>query len=108
MQFLDKAGLRLLKQYIDQSTTGVSVQYGTTEYWDSQIGYIPAKGEIIVYSDYDTIEKDGQTIDVPGIKIGSGNAYIQDLSFVDSGLSDKLLDHIQNQSIHVTSEQKIS
>ena len=107
MQFLDKAGLRLLKRYIDQSVTSVSVQYGTTEYWNSQIGYVPAKGEIIVYSDYDTTEKDGQTVDVPGIKIGSGNGYVQDLSFVNEGLVDRLLAHIQDSSIHVTNEQKI-
>lgn len=32
MQFLDKAGLKLIKKYIDQSVTSVPVNYGTTEY----------------------------------------------------------------------------
>ena len=107
MQFLDKAGLKLIKRYIDQSVTSASIQYGTTEYWNSKQGYVPAKGEIIVYSDHSTIEKDGQIIDVPGIKIGSGNGYVQDLVFIDDGISDALLDHINNTTIHVSSEDRL-
>lgn len=48
--------------------------------------FIPLKGEIIVYDDYAiaTYEENGETktINVPGIKVGTGNAYLGDLSFI--------------------------
>ena len=60
------------------------------------------KGEIIVYSDYQTV--DGTVI--PGIKIGTGNAYVGDLPFVDEDTRVTLLAHIGNADIHVTAAQK--
>lgn len=82
------------------------VMYATSSYWETCRGYIPAQGQIIVYSDYKTYEKDGKTITVPGIKIGSGNAYIQDLAFIDEALVNDLLMHINNNNVHVTPEEK--
>lgn len=78
----------------------------TTENWNNAFGFIPLKGEIIVYDDYKTIvvtNPYGQQItrNVPGIKIGSGNAYVQDLAFVDDELRDKLMAHIENQEMHL-------
>ena len=81
--------------------------YGTTEYWNSRIGYIPKAGEVIIYSDYKTMEKDGELVDVPGIKIGSGNGYVQDLAFISEDDSEALMEHIDNGNIHVTLEKKI-
>ena len=78
----------------------------TTEYWNNAIGYIPEPGEIIIYSDYQTKEVDGQIINIPGIKIGSGNGYVQDLAFLNQDLADALYDHITNVSIHATPEEK--
>jgi len=82
------------------------VQYATTDFWDSCRGYIPNKGQIIVYSDYKTITKDGETVTVPAIKIGSGNGYIQDLPFVGDDIRDEILKHTSNTNIHVTPEEK--
>ena len=106
MQFLDKAGLKLIKKYIDQSVTSVPVNYGTTEYWNSKIGYVPAKGEIIVYTDRATVDSEGHPVSTTGIKIGSGNGYVQDLGFMDDQLL-ALLDHVNDSSVHVTNEQKM-
>lgn len=78
----------------------------TTEYWDNASGYIPKSGEIIIYSDYQTKEVDGQIINIPGIKIGSGNGYVQDLAFLNQDLADALYDHITNTIIHVTQAEK--
>lgn len=78
----------------------------TTEYWNNAVGYIPKPGEIIIYSDYKTKEVDGQIINVPGIKIGSGNGYVQDLEFLNEDLSAALYDHITNDTIHVTQAEK--
>lgn len=85
---------------------GHYIKYNTTEYWNNQRGYIPKAGEIIIYSDYDSIRKDGQTIDIPKVKIGSGNAYVQDLAFVGDDIAIDLINHITNTDVHVTPSEK--
>ena len=44
---------------------------------------------------------------MPNIKIGTGNAYVQDLAFVDENTKNILLEHIHNQDIHTTLAEKI-
>ena len=80
----------------------VGIYSGTTEYWNSQVGYIPGAGELIIYTDYKSV--DGK--DVPGIKVGSGNGYVQDLAFVSEADSDALFEHINNTNIHVSAAEK--
>ena len=77
-----------------------------TENWDSNPLYIPEKGLIVVYSDKGTIIRDGQTINVCGIKIGDGNSYLIDLPFVGDEWAAIMEDHIQDTNIHVTLEEK--
>ena len=79
---------------------------GPTEFWNAQVGFIPEEGQIIVYTDYKTTEVDGQTVNVPGIKIGTGNGYVQDIVFVDQADSDALLAHINNTDMHITSAER--
>lgn len=81
---------------------GHYIKYNTKEYWDNQIGYVPKAGEIIIYSDYDSIREDGQTIYIPKVKIGSGNAYVQDLAFVGDDIAIDLLNHINDRSVHIS------
>lgn len=83
-----------------------NIQYGTTAYWNSMTGYAPPAGTIIVYTDRNTEVIDEQTIDIPGVKIGSGNGYVQDLAFLDEGQSSALLDHINNMNVHVSSQDR--
>lgn len=97
------------KRKLDQ----IGIQYHTTEYWNRQIGYIPKAGEIIIYSDYQTATIDGHTVYIPGMKIGSGNGYVQDLAFVTSGGGggggadeQLLLDHIADTIAHCTQAEK--
>ncbi len=85
---------------------GTVARSGSTEYWNAQLGDIPAAGEIIIYTDGRTKEVDGQTVAIPAIKIGSGNAYVQDLAFVDEDMSAALAAHIQNNDIHVSLAEK--
>ena len=75
---------------------------GTTSYWDGRTGYIPPKDTIIVYTDKATI--DGKS--VPGVKIGSGNGYVQDLAFVGDDLAAALLAHAGNTTIHITAAER--
>lgn len=88
----------------------VGIRYNTTYFWNRQVGYIPKAGEIIIYSDYKTVTVDGNTYTVPGVKIGSGNAYVQDLMFINSGGDDSeselLLAHINDAVVHVTQEER--
>ena len=83
----------------------------STANWNAAIGFIPLEGEIIIYNDYKTIRKviDGEEKDVqvPGIKIGDGRAYVQDLPFIDEELRDKSMAHINNPNIHVTLQEKL-
>lgn len=91
--------------------TRIKSKHDTTENWNNASGFIPLAGEIIVYDDYKTISyvEDGETKtkNIPGIKIGSGNAYVQDLAFIDDDLRDRLINHINNQEIHVTLGEKV-
>lgn len=68
----------------------LGIFYGTTEYWNSQYDFVPEPGQIIIYSDYTSKEVNGQTIYFPGIKIGSGNSYVQDLTFVGQDKADDI------------------
>ena len=70
----------------------------TTSYWQAHPTYLPALGEIIVYSDRSTIHG----VNEPGIKIGDGNAYVADLPFID----DTIQAHINNSAIHITTEER--
>jgi len=37
-----------------------------------------------IYSDYKVVEKDGEEIYLPGIKIGDGKAFLIDIPFLNS------------------------
>lgn len=91
--------------YESHSCSGV-VEHGTKEYWDSRLGYIPAEGTIIVYDNYKTIIKDGETVLVPAIKVGTGNGYVQDLAFVGEAEARDIEMHIADTAMHVTDEER--
>lgn len=93
----------------------IQLKHDTTEHWNNAIGFIPLPGEVIVYDDYETktytVEEYGETVtktvQIPNIKIGTGNAYVQDLAFVDEQTKAILMEHINNQNIHVTLQDKL-
>lgn len=84
----------------------IIIKHDTTARWNAAVGFIPAEGEIIVYTDYQKKEVNGETILIPGIKIGTGNAYVQDLAFVGAAESARLLEHVSDTAIHVTPEDR--
>ena len=96
-------------------TSRIQLKRDTTAHWNQAIGFIPLPGEVIIYEDYETktyiIEENGETttktINIPNIKIGTGNAYVQDLAFVDEKTRDMLMEHVINQDIHVTLGEKV-
>lgn len=93
----------------------IQLKRDTTENWNNAVGFIPLPGEVIVYTDYETktyqTEEYGETVtktvQIPNIKIGTGNAYIQDLAFVDEKTRDILMAHIEDHDIHVTLQEKV-
>ena len=95
--------------------TRIQLKRDTTQHWNEARGFIPLPGEVIVYEDYETktytVEEYGETVtktvNIPNIKIGTGNAYVQDLAFVDEKTREILMDHIRNQDVHVTLAEKL-
>lgn len=82
------------------------ISTNTVAGWAAATGYVPESGEIVIYVDRETVTIEGRTVYVPGVKIGSGNAYVQDLAFADEKLSQTVMAHINNGDIHVTVEDK--
>ena len=77
------------------------------------------EGELIIYLDYQKESKpeidsegnpvydsEGNPVEeqvlIPGIKVGDGKAYVQDLPFIDQDLRALVGDHIANELIHVS------
>lgn len=89
-----------------QFRTRVMQKIDTTANWRQNLTFIPLKGEIIIYSDYQTEVVDGVTKNIPGIKIGDGTTYGIDLPFVDEDIRRELLAHSQNGSIHISAEER--
>lgn len=85
----------------------LNVQYNTTEYWNATRGFVPKKGEIIIYSDYKTKNINDTVVTIPGIKIGSGNGYVQDLRFLNEDQADLIINHINDNNVHITSEERM-
>ena len=78
------------------------VSEGTTSYWAQNASYVPQKGEIVVYSDYET----ESGVSIAGIKVGDGSAYVVDLPFTDSKLKNRFEDHINDMVRHITSTER--
>lgn len=101
-RYLDPNGLSqydaLIKQYI-ADTEVTKVLYADTATWNSQAQLVSQQGYIYIYSDH---QQDSSGNDIPGIKVGDGNAYLIDLPF-----STKLIDeHIADAVIHITSAER--
>ncbi len=82
---------------------GSAVKMKTTEQWMSTPSYIPPRGEIDVYTDYETVtDEHGDPVLIPAIKIGDGKTYGVDLPFVGDDIRISLLNHINNNDVHIT------
>jgi len=93
---------------VNETETGIEwidlgIEHGTREYWNSKKGYIPKPGTLIIYDDYYT---DQSGLVYPGIKVGTGNAYVQDLAFIGQHEAELLDDHIHNKVIHITQKER--
>lgn len=82
---------------------GGQILSNTTEGWNNQPNLIAEAKTIYIYTDYqsETDEK-GNTVYIPGLKVGDGKAYLIDMPFTDA----LMVQHINNANIHVTAEEK--
>ena len=79
---------------------------GTTEYWNDKPQLIPKKDTIIIYTDYQSKEEEGNIINIPGIKIADGSAFLIDQPFVDEDIRKVVSSHINNSDIHITPQER--
>lgn len=91
---------------------GINISCKTTAEWQSDLTYVPALGEIIIYSDGDSYvdETSGETVPVPNIKIGDGMAYCVDLPFIHQAEVNRILqqldNHIRDTTVHITAAER--
>ena len=93
----------LNKRYIGDLFS-TKIRINTTANWDADKSYVPDAGVLIIYTDGAT-EGDKP---VPKIKVGDGNAYLIDLPFSDIDIKNLLDEHISNQTIHITDDERAS
>lgn len=66
----------------------IALTRDTTANWNARSTFIPLAGEVIIYTDHSQRDDgNGNVINVPGIKIGDGHAYLIDLPFMEGETS---------------------
>lgn len=83
-----------------------NIMSGTTEYWNDKPQLIPKKDTIIIYTDYQSKEEEGNIINIPGIKIADGSAFLIDQPFIDEDIRKVVSSHINNSDIHIAPQER--
>lgn len=111
-KYLDSDGVAYLWRKIKNNLNNKIIYYSKTKSeWNSDRDFMSQKNVLYIYSDYKSIERDGEQILIPGLKIGDGTTYLIDLPFVNdtskgSELEQLILDHINNKVIHISAEER--
>ena len=108
-KYLDQEGVAYLWSKIKKETEkNLVYQSNTTEDWNERLGFISEKNVLYIYTDYRVIEKDGEEILLPGLKVGDGKSYLIDLPFLNStsDIDQVMIDHINNNVIHISAEER--
>jgi hypothetical protein len=75
------------------------VYFNTTAGWAAQGSLVSEANTLYIYTDY---QQDSEGNDIPGIKIGDGNAYLIDKPFLDT----IYYEHVNDTDIHITAEER--
>ena len=87
--------------------TGKNIMIGTTAEWQAHPTYIAPEGAICIYTDASTYtDENDNTIVVPGVKISNGINVITDSPFIGDDIRRILNNHINNDTIHITSAER--
>ena len=78
---------------------------GTTAQWNAQASLVSEANVLYIYTDYKTKTVSGNTVNIPGLKIGDGTTYLIDLPFVAAN-EDALAEHIANTTVHITANER--
>jgi hypothetical protein len=96
------------------------VRYNSTEYWIAHGDSVPEAGAIIIF--YDAYHYEDQ--DIPGIKVGNGVTYLNNLPFINSAssaqieqeieqltqeveeLTETVQEHTADSTLHVSDEDR--
>lgn len=111
-KYLDSDGVAYLWRKIKNNLNNKIIYYSKTKSeWNLNRDFMSQKNVLYIYTDYKTIEKDGEQILIPGLKIGDGTTYLIDLPFINdtsrgSELEQLILDHINNKVIHISQEER--
>jgi len=60
---------------------GVYVKYDSTSGWNNQPYLVAEHGVIYVYSDFSSVTIEGDTVPIPGFKVGDGVTLLKELPF---------------------------
>lgn len=74
----------------------------TTAEWSEDPTSVSQENVLYIYTDYETVTKDGVNYNVAGFKLGDGMAYIVDLPF----LTTKYDSHVANTTSHITQSER--
>ena len=93
--------IALINAKLDNKAT---IYAKTTEEWRQTPTLTAEKNTFYIYTDRDSMinPETGQSVNIPGIKIGDGTSYLIDLPFIDS----KFRDHINDTNIHITPQER--
>lgn len=101
--FSEKETFHTEMTQVVEVATGGQILSNTTEGWNNQRDLVSTARTIYIYLDHQTeTDETGNTIYIPGFKVGDGMAYLIDLPYTD----DLMVKHMADQSIHVTPEEK--
>ena len=83
------------------------VYVGTTAEWRAQPGFQPDRGTLVIWLDKTTVvsadplTSSDVSVDIPGLKVGNGNAYNLYLPFVGDDRAEDLIKHIHS-TVHLS------
>ena len=75
------------------------VYFDTVAGWAAKGSLVSEANTLYIYTDY---QQDSEGNDIPGIKIGDGNAYLVDKPFLDT----IYYEHVNDTDIHITAEER--
>ena len=76
----------------------VLLRSDTQANWNARDDFKPAKGEVCIYLDRTFYyNEENKKVYIPGIKIGDGESYINELEFVgEDFISEEMIDELFN------------
>lgn len=104
----DKPKINGVELVGNKTTEELKIIYkGTVEYWNSKRDLVSEDGALYIYTNYKTVDNgDGTTTIYPALKIGDGSSYLIDMPFVTASDSEELNNHIQDNTVHITNEER--